>query len=1788
LRFFHDVAERYGLRVAAVIDTLQWWTVHLSTLDGDSGVLVATYYSRAGQWQAANGRSLDPGQVAAYLAVHGEDVSQSALAADADPYTDPGQARVEYHRAVRDYRALHETQAGRFLVQTLAGEKPRPDSNRPDAIALDAAYQAVRASWRKAFAGDAQDVAGRFAAWAQAASVMAGNLAAEKHRAGKFRAALDAFTVSAGRLASRTQATAMDSGAWARVFAGLPGSAQDAGQAPGVAAPGDVQPDTTTPTASPGPAPADETGTQPSGKEAADGCPAGPAAAPLANMDLAAELDRMPGAVFARWLSMAGTPPAAGDLDYRRPGAGSWATAGEDGIEVTVSGPDSTRHGLVTWPQAANWIDNGATPARLGLVIIADRLSTFCRTHRDQLIVAGTSDPDTAAAELRQIRDAAVAMIVNAAVRSRGAAKPVPPAGPGDPAWYTAVMITRPDLTAGKAENAALERLTQLRTAIRDPQPATATEIRAAIWRWTRYGGLPDLVRALDSPAAMRAWISDQVSSRREGGYDRSGERWHGASPDGLITDRNGDDRAPVLIRWEEIPAWIQPGITSSQRDRLLAADDGATAIARRRLTAAVHPNAGLTAPSEEEDEQAACRLTEATGAFWAAIEAAPPPSPADLDNARHVYRDTGPVQPALFDPRQDGTPAQDTTRATASRQPRPAPPPSAVTVGAERPAATTSALSAEDAPSQVSPAHPGTVHTPAAGPARQRPPGGDHPELDTAVKDQAASPSGADPARASGTPGQSPATAAAPVPAGAARTDEPGPPLTAATNSDLAIALHSMSDFELTSFLTQEKTPAGHGSLTSRRNGLPDAGASQMLNFDHGGIRITVTSRRSRRAGQVSWRQVASWIDVGLTPARLGIITGASQLGTFTNARRDQLITAGKGNIDAVIIELRKISNDAIAAALTAALAARDADAPVPPASRGKPVFRTTAMLTRPDPAATAEENAALARIAELESAIRGAQPPPAAGVKSTTVQASLFDDSGQGGQRDAEEQASMTTPSKPSASRAPAATPLPATAAPGSTPAEPGKQQDKPAPVTASAGKPPRRERRPALTAAPQPGPVVRALTTDDILTGLGHLPTLVIADLLTTTDATRPLKAGFHRVPPWSGERQPGEPDAGARETICAEPEGVRITVTVGRESRAGLVAWPEIAERLRAAANPRRCQIVVQATQVALRFAAGNSSFRAAGEGRLAAAAEGDLRSLAAAAVAAMLNDARSAAAGHAEHPARPVDESGALERISALAAALPGQRPQPRTPVSQVKAGDVIGHPGYKLQPFRVSAPPRLRDGEAQITGHLTEPAAGEPAGQVTFTLPATRNPDPVVLLIPLPRQSLRPLLSRGGDGPGQASRPGVAAPQPGHRLPASQGRHAHAAQPASQAGTAEEDASTAAVTSDGTERPGLSPEDITPPAKEDTMPPAPASPPRDPAATQSASGEAPAAPAPEPALAPDAASRARMPAQPGDGPDLAGELDRVLSAIIERRNAGRKDSSARDDFTDIRAAFTLLRAALDLGGTAGSTMGYSPHPAAQARGGTRPGRAAPEPASSLGGTGFGDIRAAFAGLRRVLDLPAGEDHAPGAAGQSASRLLDQAAEEAQACARWYQDTPEWQHITTIGRAAQGLIRTIKDAARDYWAEIRQDARVRGFARTLAARTCRAVAVMASSLADRLEHAGQRDSRAWRAAQGLHRATAAFADRIMRYTPPGRGDRMSDTRRIIDELGASQRTGPADADGARPGAGHAHDPVRLARSSFTAKAPRQALAPEADPARRAAPSAGRHRRVAHRS
>ena len=177
-------------------------------------------------------------------------------------------------------------------------------------------------------------------------------------------------------------------------------------------------------------------------------------------------------------------------------------------------------------------------------------------------------------------------------------------------------------------------------------------------------------------------------------------------------------------------------------------------------------------------------------------------------------------------------------------------------------------------------------------------------------------------------------------------------------------------------------------------------------------------------------------------------------------------------------------------------------------------------------------------------------------------------------------------------------------------------------------------------------------------------------------------------------------------------------------------------------------------------------------------------------------------------------------------------------------------------------------------------------------------------------------------------------------------------------------------------------------------------------------------------------------------------------------------------------FADIRAAFTVLRHALDLPGLARQVEGAQQAATVPdvAQPASPPPGAAQDGATAAHGD-FSDIRAAFASLRDVLGLPAPDGHAIPAssgpdAGPDAGRLLDQAAAEAHACARWYRDTPEWQRMSRIGQAARELLTAIREAAGDYWTEIRLDIRVRGFARTLAARVSLAVSGASHLLAGR--------------------------------------------------------------------------------------------------------------------
>jgi hypothetical protein len=189
--------------------------------------------------------------------------------------------------------------------------------------------------------------------------------------------------------------------------------------------------------------------------------------------------------------------------------------------------------------------------------------------------------------------------------------------------------------------------------------------------------------------------------------------------------------------------------------------------------------------------------------------------------------------------------------------------------------------------------------------------------------------------------------------------------------------------------------------------------------------------------------------------------------------------------------------------------------------------------------------------------------------------------------------------------------------------------------------------------------------------------------------------------------------------------------------------------------------------------------------------------------------------------------------------------------------------------------------------------------------------------------------------------------------------------------------------------------------------------------------------------------------------------------------------------------------------------------------------------------------GFDDIWAAFGRLKDALGLPAEPERAqPEPAGtgrrppaRAAYRELDDAIAEARACAAWYEHSPEWRRITTVSSAAAALLAAFRGAAGDYWAEISRDLRVRGFTRTVTARTCRAVSAWAGSLAGALERDGKQRTPAWRAASRLHAAAAAYASHIIGYPRPGSHDRVREAGTVISALTARRQDREPDTGAA---------------------------------------------------
>ena len=345
------------------------------------------------------------------------------------------------------------------------------------------------------------------------------------------------------------------------------------------------------------------------------------------------------------------------------------------------------------------------------------------------MIAAGKDDIDAAIRELGQISTDAIDAALGAALSARDADAPVPPPAPASRPTARRRCSRARTRRPARRRTPPWSASPNSRPPSGEPSRSPRPSIKGAI-RWWIGDSLPEYARALASPEAMRAWIRRQASGPAsrpgKGSYDSAIGRYYSASPEGLRTSTGSDTRTPPFILWEEIPAWIQPGLSASLRDRLAAA--GPRQAPGRKRTAAASPPAGAADPAGQADDPLPRPLREAIDAAWAAIEAAPPPSPAELDHARTVYRDTGTGQEPL-----PGSPAKTgriVTPAPRPRaEPRPAPPPRRTGPAAHRqdelPGATAASTPAGPAPQHDAPARaaasagtrPGRAPEPAAPP---------------------------------------------------------------------------------------------------------------------------------------------------------------------------------------------------------------------------------------------------------------------------------------------------------------------------------------------------------------------------------------------------------------------------------------------------------------------------------------------------------------------------------------------------------------------------------------------------------------------------------------------------------------------------------------------------------------------------------------------------------------------------------------------------------------------------------------------------------------------------------------------------------------------------------------------------------------------------------------------------------------------------------------------------------------------------------------------------------------
>jgi hypothetical protein len=119
-------------------------------------------------------------------------------------------------------------------------------------------------------------------------------------------------------------------------------------------------------------------------------------------------------------------------------------------------------------------------------------------------------------------------------------------------------------------------------------------------------------------------------------------------------------------------------------------------------------------------------------------------------------------------------------------------------------------------------------------------------------------------------------AVGATPRPAAIGATPGPQP----VTGSDVAEALRRMGPQHFAALVEDGRDPTWHQFDGVRLDGEPDAGASELVEFDRDGIRIRIGAADGARDRALTWPQIHNWIQPGLTPARQQLLAAAVRTG--------------------------------------------------------------------------------------------------------------------------------------------------------------------------------------------------------------------------------------------------------------------------------------------------------------------------------------------------------------------------------------------------------------------------------------------------------------------------------------------------------------------------------------------------------------------------------------------------------------------------------------------------------------------------------------------------------------------------------------------------------------------------------------------------------------------------------------------------------------------------------------------------------------------------------------------